>query len=156
MISIWKYWLHSSNHSSNLNQLKLSMMLWCLALRTLTLTITHDTLNTLLTGNPITVTSLCYMAQCQQWSLCPICHNVTSALKAKFPSITQLVASDCLKETMALLAVYVIGPKMINPSPPGQNGCHFAYHIFKCIFFNENVQILIKISLKFVPKGPNP
>ena len=26
--------------------------------------------------------------------------------------------------------------------------------IFKCIFFNENVYISIKISLKFVPKGP--
>ena len=25
--------------------------------------------------------------------------------------------------------------------------------IFKCIFLNENIQILIKISLKFVPKG---
>ena len=35
-----------------------------------------------------------------------------------------------------------------------QNGCHFADNIFKCIFFNENVWILIKISLKFDPKGP--
>ena len=26
--------------------------------------------------------------------------------------------------------------------------------IFKCIFLNENVWILIKISLKYVPKGP--
>ena len=26
--------------------------------------------------------------------------------------------------------------------------------LFKCIFFNENIRILIKISLKFVPKGP--
>ena len=26
--------------------------------------------------------------------------------------------------------------------------------IFKCIFFNENISILIQISLKFVPKGP--
>ena len=26
--------------------------------------------------------------------------------------------------------------------------------IFKCIFLNENVGISIKISLKFVPKGP--
>ena len=26
--------------------------------------------------------------------------------------------------------------------------------IFKCIFLNENVWISIKISLKFVPKGP--
>ena len=30
---------------------------------------------------------------------------------------------------------------------------HFA-NIFKCIFLNENVWISIKISLKFVPKGP--
>ena len=30
----------------------------------------------------------------------------------------------------------------------------FADNIFKCIFLNENVSIWIKISLKFVPKGP--
>ena len=36
---------------------------------------------------------------------------------------------------------------------PKQNGCYFADNIFKCIFFNENVWIPIKISLKFVPKG---
>ena len=29
-----------------------------------------------------------------------------------------------------------------------------ADDIFKRIFLNENVRILIKISLKFVPKGP--
>ena len=34
------------------------------------------------------------------------------------------------------------------------NGRHFADDIFKCIFLNENVWIPIKISLKFVPKGP--
>ena len=37
---------------------------------------------------------------------------------------------------------------------PRQNGRHFADDIFKCIFLNENVSIAIKISLKFVPKGP--
>ena len=31
---------------------------------------------------------------------------------------------------------------------------HFPDDIFKCIFLNENVKISIKISLKFVPKGP--
>ena len=31
---------------------------------------------------------------------------------------------------------------------------HFADDIFKRIFFNENVWISIKLSLKFVPKGP--
>ena len=37
---------------------------------------------------------------------------------------------------------------------PRQNGRHFAEDIFMCIFLNENVWNSIKISLKFVPKGP--
>ena len=43
---------------------------------------------------------------------------------------------------------------LFNSSPPGQNGWHFSDDIFRCIFMNENICILIKISLKFVPKGP--
>ena len=35
-----------------------------------------------------------------------------------------------------------------------QNGHHFAEDTFKCIFLYENIRISIKISLKFVPKGP--
>ena len=35
-----------------------------------------------------------------------------------------------------------------------QDGRLFPDDIFKCIFFSENVQILIKISLTFVPKAP--
>ena len=35
-----------------------------------------------------------------------------------------------------------------------QNGHLLPDDIFKCIFLNENVWILIKISLKFVPMGP--
>ena len=42
----------------------------------------------------------------------------------------------------------------INSSPPGQNGRHFADDIFRCILVNEKFCILIKILLKFVPKGP--
>ena len=42
----------------------------------------------------------------------------------------------------------------VNTLRPRQNGRHFADDIFKRIFFNENVWISIKISLKFVPKGP--
>ena len=38
--------------------------------------------------------------------------------------------------------------------PPGQNGRYFADNIFRCIFMNEKFCISIKISLKFVPKGP--
>ena len=42
----------------------------------------------------------------------------------------------------------------VNTLRPTQNGRRFADDTFKCIFLNENVRILIKISLKFVPKGP--
>ena len=42
----------------------------------------------------------------------------------------------------------------INILRPRQNGRHFPDDIFKCIFLNENVWISLKISLKFVPKGP--
>ena len=43
---------------------------------------------------------------------------------------------------------------LLDTLRPRQNGCHFADEIFKCIFLYENAWILIKISLKFVPKGP--
>ena len=43
---------------------------------------------------------------------------------------------------------------LINTLRPRRNEQHFADDIFKRIFFNENVWISIKISLKFVPKGP--
>ena len=42
----------------------------------------------------------------------------------------------------------------LNTLRPRQNGRHFADDTFKRIFLNENVIILIKISLKFAPKGP--
>ena len=42
---------------------------------------------------------------------------------------------------------------LVNTLRPRQDGRHFPDDIFKCIFFNENVEISIKISLKFVPKG---
>ena len=42
----------------------------------------------------------------------------------------------------------------INISRPRQNGRHFPNDLFKCIFMNEKFCILIKISLKFVHKGP--
>ena len=42
----------------------------------------------------------------------------------------------------------------VNSSPPGQNGCHLADDIFRCVFINENFCIVIKISLRFVSKCP--
>ena len=41
-----------------------------------------------------------------------------------------------------------------NPLRPRQNGRHFTDDTLNRIFLKENVRILIKISLKFAPKGP--
>ena len=41
-----------------------------------------------------------------------------------------------------------------NSLRPRQNGRRFADDTFKRILLNENVRTSIKISLKFVPKGP--
>ena len=49
--------------------------------------------------------------------------------------------------------LYVLLTYWFNTLRPKQNGRHFAYDISKCIFLNENEWILIRISLKFVPKG---
>ena len=43
---------------------------------------------------------------------------------------------------------------LLNAWRPRQDGCHFPDDLFKWIFFNECVWISIKISLKFVAKGP--
>ena len=45
-------------------------------------------------------------------------------------------------------------PCVVNTLRPRRNEQHFADDIFKRIFFNANIWILIKIILKFVPKGP--
>ena len=50
---------------------------------------------------------------------------------------------------------YVFNCLWFNTLRPRQNGRNFANDAFKCIFLNENVRILIRISLKLVPKGPS-
>ena len=44
--------------------------------------------------------------------------------------------------------------EQVNSSPPGQNGPHSTEDIFRSMSANEKLFILVKISLKIVPKGP--
>ena len=79
--------------------------------------------------------------------------------------------SDLVATELALWSVYIMVPETttndccpykdmqetihgFNTLRPRQNGRRFADDTFKHIFLNENVRISIKISLKFVPKGP--
>ena len=78
------------------------------------------------------------------------------------PSLVQIMAwrrigdkplSEPRMETL-LTHICVTRPEWVNLLRPRQQGRHFPDDILKCIFLNENTWISIKISLKFVPKGP--
>ena len=53
-----------------------------------------------------------------------------------------------------LTHICVTRPQWVNTLRPRQNGRHVADDTFKRIFANENVKILVEISLKFVPERP--
>ena len=86
------------------------------------------------------------------WNL-PGANELTGELWGVF--CEDLVKFDCVicvylyQWILCLYSIY-----MFNTLRPRQNGPHFPDDIFKCIFLNENVWISIRISLKFVPKGP--
>ena len=62
--------------------------------------------------------------------------------------------SNIIPTTPTLASYTVLHISILNTLRLRQNGRHFPDGIFKCIFLNENVEISIKISLKFVCKGP--
>ena len=74
----------------------------------------------------------------------PILTSFINLLKSKEAEMNFLMLWDAVNSS----------PPAVNSSPPGQNGRYFTDHVFRCIFLNEKFCILIKISLKFVPKGP--
>ena len=67
---------------------------------------------------------------------------------------TQPIPHPCGQSMGYLLWLQTDLLTCLNTLRPRQNGRHFPDDNFKCIFLNENVQISIKISLKFVPRDP--
>ena len=65
-----------------------------------------------------------------------------------------LASTKSLPEHLDLLSIKLIHDASFNTLRPRQDDRQFADDIFNSIFFNEKVCILIKISQKFVPKGP--
>ena len=73
-------------------------------------------------------------------------------MKMKSPHTRWIMLSLTMRDMQSAFDFRV--RSFVNTLRPRQNGRHFPDDIFKCIFLNENIWILIKISLKFVPKGP--
>ena len=72
------------------------------------------------------------------------CHSLSAELPSGCPN--KPIATS-LAESQSL--------DTLNTLRPRRNEQHFVDDIFKCIFCNKIDWISIKISLKFVPKGPN-
>ena len=79
---------------------------------------------------------------------------VMSSLNKMRSLALQALWNQCIQLEQVSLHHRVISNHDINSSPPGQNSRLFADDIFRCIFVNEKFCISIRISLKFVPKGP--
>ena len=67
-------------------------------------------------------------------------------------AIFQMFSSAFSQVEIIAYLLKVQASRYINSSPTGQNGRHIADDIFVCFFVNEKFYILIKISLKLVPK----
>ena len=88
-----------------------------------------------------------------QWRLASFAHGCVCALwrSSVFIHGFGTAAERREKPPMCNSGLYGLTP-ILNTLRPRQNGRHFPDDIFKCIFFNENLSISLKISLKFVPK----
>ena len=74
------------------------------------------------------------------------CHGVQKRLKWR----VGIFFLNILHAEMSIL-IYTLN--IINTTKPAQTGRHIAEDIFKCIFLNENLRILIQISLRFISRG---
>ena len=64
--------------------------------------------------------------------------------------LTSHYLSQCWPRSV--LSYGIMRPQWVNTLGPRQHFSHFADDVFKWIFVNENVWILLQISLKFVLK----
>ena len=87
-----------------------------------------------------------YNSSCVQ-SLAPLLHKEANSNNSDFRG-----RYNCYTQVNKYIGCYDACRSLcITTMRPRQNGRHFPDGIFKCIFLNGNVQISIKILLKFVP-----
>ena len=67
-------------------------------------------------------------------------------------NLAPVLTSRWVKQLSINLSLFVARQKSLTHLPLEKNGRRFADDIFECIFMTEKLCILIRISLKFVPK----
>ena len=124
---------------------------------------TERTQSLILNGLNFCLERWIYICEVDYFSTLRWCRLLKSFLMEYKTCIVNTIATDILatqrtRASVDMVPILVLPEypsfRRVNSLRPRQNGRHFADNIFKCIFLNENIWILIKISLKFVPKGP--
>ena len=72
-----------------------------------------------------------------------------------FETPLRLLWRHCNELYPVTLHIVSVSPSTVNTLMSRQNCRHFADDIFKCISWNKNVWISLKITLKFVPNVRN-
>ena len=67
---------------------------------------------------------------------------------------THFLSKKCSQNVVCQMEAFLRMMHIFNTLRPRRNGQHFPDDDFKRVFSNENIWISIKISLKFIPKGP--
>ena len=75
-------------------------------------------------------------------------------IESKWIFVVSTVSADGLAPGLEYIYIYMMNIYSINSLRTRRDRRHFVDDVIKCIFFNENVLISIKISLNFIPKGP--
>ena len=87
---------------------------------------------------------------------CPLIMRLANHIMESVIDSQNLIIVSWVFSWLYSIYVYIkwISLSFVNTLRPRHNGLHLPDDILKCIFLNEIVSISIKISLKFVPKGP--
>ena len=96
-----------------------------------------------------------FEADAENWIVAPfLVERILLPLRLYSMTVHVWIHLICVEDNFPLTSTLWMSECTFNTLRPRQNGRHFTDDIYKCIFLNENVSIAIKISLKFVPKGP--
>ena len=111
----------------------------------------YKTLNQALSCSPVLVAAMLGGGRLQSsTSVGSLCTGYTMVAPWQ-PQVQAVVVGGHYDYHSIFMYSFIV---LLNTLRLRQTGRHFADAIFKCFFLNENVWIPIKISLKFVSKGP--
>ena len=85
-------------------------------------------------------------------SSCDIQTHISRSIRVRLSTLSPTSWCEWCLQSYIFITPFLSAS--VNTLRPRQDGRYFADDICKCIFLNGNVWVPIKISLKFIPRGP--